>query len=142
MSSLADQLDKEYAPAWRPEPGDKVIGEIIALSEREGDYGPYPIVTIRDDNGGEHALHCFHGVLASEIAKLRPRVGERIGVKYVGQQPRASGDGKYHSYRVVRDEAQAPAMNWSAYADDDDSSGDMAVPTAGASHAADEDIPF
>ena len=40
MSSLDDRLDAEFAPAWRPEPGEKLIGEVVALSERTGEYGP------------------------------------------------------------------------------------------------------
>ena len=84
--SLEKALDTDYAPAWRPEAGDKLVGEIVGLSERPGyDETPYPIVTVRQDDGTELALHAFHTVIANELAKQRPVVGERIGVKYLGR---------------------------------------------------------
>ena len=33
--SLEDRLDAEFAPAWTPEPGEKLIGVVVAISERE-----------------------------------------------------------------------------------------------------------
>jgi hypothetical protein len=98
--SLSDQLDKDYAPAWRPVPGEKVIGAVTALDAREGAYGTYPIVTLETDDG-EIALHCFHEVLQNELAKIAPKIGDRIGVKYVGKHPERG----YHVYRVQRDGA-------------------------------------
>ena len=32
--NLEDRLDTEFASAWRPEPGDKLVGEITGLGER------------------------------------------------------------------------------------------------------------
>jgi hypothetical protein len=98
MSSLHDRLDTDYAPAWRPNPGDKVIGTVTALDVRDGTYGSYPIVTI-DTGDGELALHCFHEVLANELAKIAPKIGDRVGVKYAGKRPERG----YHIYRVQRD---------------------------------------
>jgi hypothetical protein len=99
MSSLDDRLDTDYAAAWRPASGEKIIGEVTALDMRDGQFGTYPIVTVRQDDGTELAMHCFHEVLSGELAKIAPKIGDRIGVKYVGRHPERG----YHVYRVQRD---------------------------------------
>jgi hypothetical protein len=116
MGNLADQLDAEFAPGWKPEPGDKIEGVITGLSEREGNFGKYPIATIRQDNGEEIAAHCYHAVLASKLAELRPRVGERVALKYLGQVAKTGG-GSYHSYRAVVDRPRGTAIDWGQYDD-------------------------
>ena len=114
---LSDQLDREFAPAWRPEPGDKLIGEVVEIGQRSGEWGAYPIVTVRQDDGQELALHAFHTVAANELAKARPQIGERIAIKYAGQRAGADGRTKYHAYRVAV-ERDAAAFNWGAFGRD------------------------
>jgi hypothetical protein len=107
-------VDREFAEAWRPDPGDKLVGEIVELGARAGyDDELYPIVTIRQDNGVELAAHCFHTVLRNELAKLKPQVGQRIAVKYEGEVATANGRSRYHSYRVATD--RAPVFSWTAF---------------------------
>jgi hypothetical protein len=85
MSNLADELGRDYASAWRPNPGDILVGEIVDLSEREGFDGElYPIVTVRKTDGVELAFHAFHTVAQNELARLRPSVGTEIGIRYKG----------------------------------------------------------
>ena len=61
--SLSDRLDS-YAEAWRPKPGDKLIGVVVDLDERDSEYDdpPYPIVTVETDDGEELAFHAYHTV--------------------------------------------------------------------------------
>jgi hypothetical protein len=123
MSTLDDRLDADYAPAWRPDPGDKIEGEVVAIAERAGEYDPYPIVTVRRSDGEEFAIHAFHTVLAGEFAKLQLKLGDKIAVKYLGKKQNRAGNGSYHAYRVVKD-GDEPLVNWTKYAtgtDDDDS---------------------
>lgn len=98
MSSLVDRLDS-FAEAWRPEPGDKLVGRVVEISERQSEYddGPYPIVTVETDEGEQFAFHGFHTVAKSELAKQRPRVDERIGIAYHGKH----ADRGYERYRVI-----------------------------------------
>lgn len=109
-SSIEDRLDAEYAEAWRPGPGEKIVGEVIALSEREGAFGRYPIVTIRTADGDERALHAFHEVLAGELANLKPKLGDEIGVKYAGKDPEKG----YHRYRAERAD-DGDSFDWGRY---------------------------
>jgi hypothetical protein len=111
--SIEEQLDAEYAPAWRPDPGDKLVGIVTEISEREGAFGVYPIVTVMGDDGETLAFHAFHEVAQNELARLAPKLGDAIGVKYLGKDE-ARG---YHRYRVRRAASGDSAINWSRYGD-------------------------
>lgn len=137
MISLTDRLDTDFAPGWRPDPGDKLIGEVVSVTERTGDFGPYPVVTVRCDTGDELALHAFHTVAAAKLAEQAPRAGERIGIKYKGKR-----DGRYHDYSVVVERAAVP-VDWSRYAEPSSTTGEPDKPEDPplAAEAAD-DVPF
>ena len=103
--SLEDRLDSA-ATGWKPNPGDRLVGTVIDVDSRDGDYGVYPIVTVQTDNGDEIAIHAFHTVLRREFAKRQPQPGERIGVKYLGKS-----DKGYESYKIVWENVVPP--DWS-----------------------------
>ena len=96
MSEFTALLDS-YPEGWRPQAGDKLIGVVIGIEERTGDYEPYPIVTIRTDGGSDFAFHAYHTVARREVEKLEPKVGDRIGVDYHGLHPERN----YERYRIV-----------------------------------------
>ncbi len=109
----AEALDAEYPEAWRPKNvGDKILGEIVDLSEYDGGYGPYPIVTVKQDDGETLSVHAIHTVLKGELAEHRPKVGDRIGIKYRGM-PEGK---KYESYKVMFESPGRP-IDWSKHAD-------------------------
>jgi hypothetical protein len=149
MSSISDELDRDYAPAWRPERGDKLVGVVTDLSEREG-YGGvmYPIVTVRQADGVELAFHAFHEVAQTELAKLRPKVGDEIGIKYLGKVKPEGGGSSYHGYRLRKSGGSSAGVNWSRYGDGDEPEPQPdlpvdAVEVAEAAAAGDDDsIPF
>ncbi len=101
MNSITDELDREYAPAWRPDPGDKLIGIVVAIDDRDGGYGPYKILTIRQDDGEELAWHAMHDVAKSKVAEENPKVDDQIGAKYRGFTAKQDASGKYHDYALV-----------------------------------------
>jgi hypothetical protein len=117
MSNLAEDLDRE-PQSWRPEPGDKLIGELVDVDERDGGYGTYPILVIRDDDGAEWSWHVLHAVARGEIGRQQPNIGDRLGVKYVGKVEGRDGQ-EYHSWKVRVDRPAAKVVDLSAYAHDD-----------------------
>jgi hypothetical protein len=125
MTSINDELDREFAPAWKPQPGDKLIGIVTDLSTRDGEYGQYPIVTVRFEDG-EFAAHAFHEVLQNELGRVAPKIGDHIGIKYVGKDP----DKGYHRYRVRRD-GEGGSFDW----------GRFGYPDAAPETAAASDVP-
>jgi hypothetical protein len=144
-TNLSDRLDESFAEAWKPEPGDKLIGVVTELAERENEYGRYPIVTVRTEDGDELAFHAFRTVAKNELARCRPEVGDRIGIKYLGKP-----EGKeYELYRikVERDESQAAALDWNAYAGDEPEDAgpgedEADDPSRQGERPDDDDIPF
>lgn len=131
--TMSDRLDRS-SEAWRPaDPKDfpdhpnPLTGTIVEIEEVEGDYGPYPLIHIRDDDGNEWRWSVFGGVAQGRVAKLRPNVGDRIGVKFLGDKPSRNYQGKtYRDWKIIVEPAsgQAPAPNWDAIAkaaeDEDD----------------------
>jgi len=114
--TLEDRLEADLAPAWRPDKDDSavLVGEIVDIDEGTSDYDPYPLLTIRQDDGTELAVHAFHTVLKNELIRQRPKIGERIGIKYLGEQPTKPGS-KFKSfigYKVKVDRAAAE-FDWS-----------------------------
>lgn len=104
-----DSRLESFPEAWKPKAGAKVIGKVVLVEEREGEYGTYPVLVVRADDGAEIAIHCFHTVLRNELAKLRPAAGDRIGIKYFGKDA-AKG---YERYRCIVDRPQV-GPDWDA----------------------------
>ena len=103
-SDLASQVNQPPPAGWRPKPGDTISGIVIGVTRSgEGQFGAYPIVTIRKDDGSDVAVHAFHTVLQRELVKLRPVVGETIAIAYLGDQKDKDG-------KVVKKPGQDPAQ--------------------------------
>jgi hypothetical protein len=93
---ITSMLDS-FPEGWRPTPGDKLIGIVIGLETRVAEYGEYPIVSVRTDDGRDYAFHAFHTVARRELEKLQPKLGDRIGIAYHGPHPTKG----YERYRIV-----------------------------------------
>lgn len=101
-----EEFDGEYPEAWRPSVGDILVGEVMRWSSGYTDYGEYPICIVRADATGEEVgVWLLHTVLRDEMAKKKPRPGEKIGIKRL---PDASKGYKRYAVRVDRDEPEIP----------------------------------
>jgi hypothetical protein len=113
MTSLEDRLNEPEPERWEPEPGDSLVGTVEALEQRVGSWKPYLVVDIRQDDGEIRRWFATHTVAKSELAKLRPKAGERIGVRYLGTHAKG-----YENWRVVLDRGEEPAaaapVDWDA----------------------------
>lgn len=97
--SLQDRLDQE-STYWEPEAGDSLIGTVVGLATRSGDYGDYPVVTVRTPAGAYIEVSGMRSVLREKIYEKDLQVGDEVGFKYEGEKESKKGT-KYHSYRVV-----------------------------------------
>src|SRR5207244_9608199 len=78
-----DALDAPEAEPWRPEVGEKLVGEVVEVDEFTGDYGTAPTVTIQPEDGGEPLkVFGFGTVLKDKIERANPQVGDIVGVKF------------------------------------------------------------
>lgn len=157
--NLEERLESGNAEAWRPdkEDADLLVGEIVDIDRGQSDYEPYPILTVRKEDGSEVAVHAFHTVLKNELIRQQPNIGERIGIKYLGEQKTKPGSkfSSFIGYRVKVDR-EAKAFNWGTMGAEPDPTVDAYDPapdglTAAAAPAAaaapggtvdDDSIPF
>jgi hypothetical protein len=131
----------DYAPAWRPDPGAVVDGTVTEITTYDGgNFGPYPIVTLRLDDGAEFAVHCFHTVLRRELERLDVQVGEHVAILYVGPRKTMGGDNTYEAYRVKCPDREPARFNWGAASDGYPTDGGDVDPVP-AAHT-DDDVPF
>jgi len=129
---LEQQLDQETQP-WMAEPGDKLVGRIVEIGEMESDYGTYPLIIVATETGEEKAFHAFRTVAKQEIARQKPSVGDRIGIKYLGRMPDKNYDG--YKIRVVRSDGPPPALDFDKLQADVDR--ELAAPAP-----IEEEVPF
>ena len=113
--SFEERLESGLPSAWRPDQEDSplIVGEVVDIQVGTSDYAPYPLIVIRQDDGEEKAIHGFHTVLKNELLKTKPQIGERMGIKYLGEQATKPGS-KFKSfigYRVKMDRA-AGVFDW------------------------------
>jgi hypothetical protein len=116
MDDLEDRLDRDPQP-WVPDVGEKLIGTIVELGERDSRFGddPYPVVHVLDADGRELVVHAYPAVLRDELARQRPTVGDRIGVRFIAPPDDARN---YARFRVLVEHADGntQAVDWEAQA--------------------------
>jgi len=122
---LRDELDRfeGYPAAWIPDVGDVLVGEILRYGSGPTAYGRFPVVTVADEETGEElSVWLLHTALRSEFAQLRPRIGERIGIRRLED---GTSDATGHTYRrflvrVDRPEGELPVLEPDDAIDADD----------------------
>lgn len=107
-------MDLSYAQGWKPEPGDVLVGEVTDISVGQSLYGgAYPIITVQPEDGGEPvAIHGFHTGLKARFLELKPKVGERLGVKYDGKRPLKSDNTKDVAVYIVKVDGRGAENVW------------------------------
>lgn len=100
--SLRDQMAGKFPPAFRFEDeGSMIVGKVVGFSRAYSKHGPYPVVTVRDEEDNEvKSVHCFHTALASQFREQDPKPGDRIAVRYDGLKTAKDGETEYHNYKV------------------------------------------
>lgn len=75
------------APAWRPEPGDTIVGEVTGLRMgNDTGYGTYPIVVMKREDGTTASVHAFHTLLREQLKDMGCNIGMRIAISYDGER--------------------------------------------------------
>jgi len=94
-----------YAPGWRWEnPNDGVEGIVVSVDKRVNDNNPegYPVITLRQANGEDIAIHGFTTVLQRELEERNLRAGDLLAVIYDGKKTAGSGR-QFHAFRVAHE---------------------------------------
>jgi hypothetical protein len=102
MRDLRKELSdwEGYPEAWRPEPGEILVGFIVSYDVGHTPYGEVRTVMVaQEDTGRKVSLWLSSTVLLDLFQRHKPQPGERIGLKYLGKDPEKG----YHRYRLVVD---------------------------------------
>ncbi len=107
-AALAERLDVAPPTSWRPDDPVKghpqmIMGVLERVEDAQTSYGPAKIAILRTPEGEDWACWILHSVLKGEFAKLRPRIGELVAIKYEGKVEPRGGGAPYEMYRVVVD---------------------------------------
>lgn len=116
---LSERLDADYPETFiLNDENPKFVGVFKRVDSGPSEYGPVPIVVMADQDGKEYGIWLLHAVLRNQFAQQAPKVGELVGIRYLGKKRGASGR-DYANYRVavVRD-ASAEDFDWSLVSDE------------------------
>lgn len=109
IEAFLERRNRNRAPAWRPEPGTVMAGEVVGMHMGpDMGYGEYPIVTYKLDSGEYVAVHAFHTLLRQTLAELKTDIGKRQILSYMGKRQKTNpteeevkkGLDSYHDYYV------------------------------------------
>lgn len=102
--------DTAYPPALDAK-GGEIVGTVVGFDQAPTRFAAnVVIVRIQDDTGQVGSLWLTSTVLKSQFARLRPKVGERVEVTYLGLKDGANG--AYHNYKVTAPERPPFEPNW------------------------------
>jgi len=108
IEAFFNRKEQETAPAWMPEQGQSVFGEVIALkmgmSPAFGNQEPkaYPIIVLRTEHGPV-SLHAFHTMLKDGFREIGVHIGQRVGVSYDGTKLKNSARNTPEDKRMPTD---------------------------------------
>lgn len=103
--TLDERIALTTAPAWRPESkGDRIENvTVVGLKMMPSEYGAYPKVVYRTQDGEYIAVHAFHTVLRNNLAEIGTQVGHVHNLVYLGRplsNTRKNSDGDPQAYEL------------------------------------------
>lgn len=124
MRSIEERIEGPAAESWVPEnEGDKVVGVIEEVGTREGDYGPFKVLSLfNEDTNTAWSVAGFGAVLGRKFDHLTDAdVGRKVAIIFKGQrQPKKQGAKPYKDYDMVLGPAPVAAAAASAPAEFND----------------------
>lgn len=105
LDGMDAELDKGSGKAWIPEKaGEQIMGVIESVEEIASEYskvGKCHIITVRDKAGELHSVRGYGTVLENRLRELDPKVGDGIGIRYLGvEQPKNQSYQAYKNWAV------------------------------------------
>jgi hypothetical protein len=122
MRDLAAELkdfDGEWPPCWRPKEGETLVGRILRYSQGQTMYGPCHTVILHKDDGSRVSVWLSSTVLLSQFREQKPKVGERVGIRYLGKHP----DKGYKRFALLVDRGEAQETDFSPLGGESDPEG-------------------
>lgn len=98
-----DEWEDCWPSPWKPNVDEVLVGEILSYDRGFTPFGEVRTVIIRQESGEKVSLWLSSTVLLDLFRRYEPKVGEKIGLKYLGKDARKG----YHRYRLVVDRDEA-----------------------------------
>jgi len=112
-----DGWDGTYPDAWRPRAGETLVGVVKNYTTAENQYGEVAVCTVSEEETGKAvAVWLSSAVLLSLYKRHKPKVGERIGLKYGGTHPEKG----YKLYALVVDRPEEAEPDFDSLIGDSD----------------------
>lgn len=113
-----------WPEAWNPKPGGNLVGTVRRYDVGQSAFGPVHTVIVEREASGEFvSVWLSSTVLLSLFQQHRPKVGERIGLRYLGKHPEKG----YRRYVLLVDRPESvptfAPLGGEASTDDGDSEG-------------------
>ncbi len=130
-SSIHDRLGDDKPTSIKLSDGDVFIGTFDHIERGESAYGPCYIAVFSNPDtsgmlepptipdGGSVSVWMFHAALLSQMKRLRPTKGERLGIKRHGKTT-SGGDRTYVDYTVVSERTEAGEVGWDEIVTDEE----------------------
>jgi hypothetical protein len=99
-----DDVDEErgsFPEPWKPEAGETLIGIVRDRRSVDTDDGQRDVLELERPDGTRVSVWLSRAVLREEIDRANPKLGDGLGIKYLGEREGKSGR-PYHLYRVRR----------------------------------------
>lgn len=98
------------------EDGPEVIGYAKRKEVGQTQYGPTDILIldVRNDEGNyeERSVWLMHTTLVSKLNRVKPGVGDLVGILQLGEREAKGGGTKYMDYNVVVSKKEGTALGW------------------------------
>lgn len=111
-------LDQGNPASWNfEEDGADVIGYALRKEKAMTQEGPCDILVLNvkhaDGMYYERSVWLFHTALISQLERKRPKVGDLVGIRFLGErQSKTPGGRPYKDYNVVVHGTQGGALDW------------------------------
>lgn len=129
QDDLLAKLDAGFPPTWQAEKeGDTIVGAFLRLEQGQTQFGPAPIVILGTEDG-ERSVWLFYESLKTGLLRSQPAPGERIAIRYEGEQPVKNptpgrkATAKIFRVAVDREAIQQKPVDWGAALGGDSSTG-------------------
>lgn len=92
--------------------GTMIIGKVIGFGKGFSEYGPHLVVTLQSEDDGEtYSVHCMQTALRRGVLEADPKPGDRLAIKYVGEEVAKSGKRAGKTYKNFRVRVDSPTRS-------------------------------
>ena len=105
-------FDGTWPACWRPEEGETLIGVVKLYSTGQSQYGEVRTVIVEREDGSRVSVWLSSTVLLACFQREKPKVGDRIGLRYLGKHPeKSTGAGIWSSIAAKKSRS---SRRWAA----------------------------